>query len=185
MPSLNTTYLLTRPEQGGFRLQASRSSNPADEFDAPLSLQCQRRPGEKRVIPTFCLFISNTLVRSFALGHQTASYGLPGDPEPPGWLRVSHCQPGSRICPPFCSLETSHRHVGSKGAVLGHGVGLGCEGEGRRGVLFNPRGLFLLHKWKGKAGWQISHPGESRRRETPPSQGAGVPAGRQKWMQTK
>lgn len=175
MPSLNTAYLLTRPELGGFRLQASHSSNPADEFDAPLSSQCQRCPGEKRVIPTFCLFISNTLVRSFAPGHKTASYRLPGDPEPLGWLRVSGCQPGSRIYSPFCSLGTSHRHVGSKGAVLGHGVGLGCEDShlGRRGVLFDPRGPFLLHKWKGKAGWQVPCPGRHHPHREPGCQWGG------------
>lgn len=78
LPSLNTAYLLTRPDH-----RVNSDSKPLTSVTtwmhlllaAPVSSP-QRSPGEERVTPAFCLCISNPLVRCFALRCNCCTYTM-------------------------------------------------------------------------------------------------------------
>lgn len=57
----------------------------------------------------------------------------------------------------------------------------------RTGILFNPKGPLQQREEirSRQERWQVSHPGEHSRRDSPPSEADGMPEERQKGMKTK
>lgn len=142
--------------------------------------------GRRVIRNDFLLKDQQLLVRSFVWDTTWYNAHCLGTVSPPWGCKRQAAYTGSRDCLSFIPC-TALLFLGSKCMRLWCGPELRRQSVGKRGVLFNPKGLFLQSKRKRaqQAGKMTgSPPWEQEMGDTTLGR-AGMPEERQRWMKTK